>query len=273
MSDQNTHHPYQILQPQWRKKTLNVFMDALWRYYETLCPHKKAGNTKINNELKKIQKLRKHIKKYWLKGESEFYLTSLPLEAQNYGFLNDVLWKYLSAKRQEFTEKEKATSIKAANESLKSEVELLRNILAAPFWEKIQREKMLTDSVYKSPKDTSSEKSMIQNQIVIGDVYGQVIGVNKGQVIQESNYELLVMLQKLFGIVSLDDNLNSKIKSNAIGDIQTIQSQIMKKNPDKNILTRAKGALGVLADTIQVGEFAVKVIPLIKQITEKLLLY
>lgn len=264
MNEEQKYKPMQVLQPTWRKQTLNLFMNALWRYYEKLSEYAKPGNTQIETELKKIQRLRKHIKNYWGKGEDDFDLVTLPLEAQDYGFLLDILWKYNSAKKQELQEAQRSISVEAAHEHLNREANLIQEILQAEIWNGVERGKILTDSLYKPAEQIPQGNSPIQNQVVIGTVYGQVIGTNQGQVVQNNITNSQVTLQKLFELVSGNQELSDEIRSNAMGDIQTLQSQLMKRAPDKGILEKARNALGILADSAQVGQFAVQVAPLIK---------
>lgn len=269
--EQTKLSPMQVAQPNWRKQTLNLFNSALWRYEEKLIEHKKPGNTQIEKELKKVHRLKKHIKNYWKKGEDDFDLVSLPMEAQDYGYLYDLLWKYNSARNQEFKEAEATTTVKAALESEKREIDHIRETLQAEVWQAVERGKILIDSLYK-PKEVPAQSNTApySQQTIIGDVYGQVIGNNIGRATQNVYHESLVTLQELFNLVAKNDSLPEEIKRNAIGDIQTIQSQLMKSEPDKNILTKAKDALGVLANSIQVGQFATQALPLIQKLSEKL---
>lgn len=161
--------------------------------------------------------------------------------------------------------------VKAALESEKREIDHIRETLQAKVWQTVERGKILIDSLYK-PKEGSAQSNTApySQQTIIGNVYGQVIGNNIGQTTQNIYQDSLVTLQELFNLVSNDDSLSEEIKRNAVGDIQTIQSQLMKSKPDKNILTKAKDALGILADSIQVGQFAAQALPLIQKLSEKL---
>lgn len=267
MSDQEKYPPGQVLQTMWEKRKFSVFSNALWRYYEVLSKHRRPGNTTIGEELKKIQTLRAYIRK---SSSADDYMPSFRLEAQDFGFLLNVLWKYYSAKKQELEEAKRTTLIESANEHLEKEVELINEILQAALWERVERSKILVDSLYVSREEPKDPATPIHVQTTIGTVFGQVIGVNQGQATQNQSAGPLQLLQKLYEEVSSNKEIPNTIKSDAIGDIQTMQSQLMKTTPDKSILSKARDALSILADATQVGGLAKAAGPLLAELADKL---
>lgn len=271
MLDESKAHPKQILQPNWRKQTLNLFNDALCRYEQKLLKYKRPGNTQIEHELKKIHIMKSHIKSYWQNGEDELDLITLPMDAQSYGFLYDIYYKYYSGKKQELEEAKRTTLIEAALEGQAQEVENINEVLHAPIWETVERQKILVNSLY-IPKDVPLQSGNIPytQQTINGNVYGQVIGTNVGHASQSVFQDSLVTLQELFELVKERSDLPANIKADAIGDIQTIQSQLLKPKPDKSILDKVIESLSILADSVQVGQFALYAAPLIQKFLDHL---
>jgi hypothetical protein len=95
------------------------------------------------------------------------------------------------------------------------------------------RAKRLLD--LRRARASAAPKDPVQQQISIGNLYGQFAGINNGTMIQNNNQDVMEALNALTKVVS-ESELDEEKKQDVLGDIQTIQAQVTKKNPDRNIL-------------------------------------
>ena len=119
-------------------RTLRLYITAINRYMELLAPYNTKGNTSINNELEEIKKITRYIKNTLVTKESydnDDMEGALTMLGKHYGKLYDILWKYHNWKKQALKEKEAATTIQAALEGDRSELERVHEILKNPIWE------------------------------------------------------------------------------------------------------------------------------------------
>jgi len=90
-------------------------------------------------------------------------------------------------------------------------------------------------------------KDPVQQQITIGNLYGQFAAVNNGTMVQNNNQDVMEALNTLTKIIA-ESKIDEDKKQDALGDIQTIQAQATKKNPDRTILDAAFNGLQVVAN-------------------------
>ncbi|MDO8503883.1 MAG: hypothetical protein Q7S60_04320 [bacterium] len=269
--------PDQYVPLHWRVKTLKLFIKALQRYRELLQPHASQGNEKIRDEMTKINKLATHFREAINRGDGHWDLISLQLTGSTIGWLSDILHKYWRSKESLLQIQKQKTFVEGALEAEEKEVEELKEVLQNSLWERVDRIKVLVpDFVGQTANDSkdSERKSEIKQQITVGNLYGQVVfGDNFGNLNQGNTGETIKLLQELFNKIVEEKELPNEIKSDAIGDIQTIQSQVLKSKPDKGIIQTAMTSLQVLANASQVAQFAMIAVPYIdklKQLIEKI---
>lgn len=99
-------------------------------------------------------------------------------------------------------------------------------------------------------------KDPVQQQITIGNLYGQFAGVNNGTMVQNNNQDVLESLDALTKITAESD-LEDAVKQDVLGDIQTVQAQITKKSPNRQIMEAAFVGIQVLANLAQIASVAV----------------
>ena len=94
---------------------------------------------------------------------------------------------------------------------------------------------------------TAVPKDPVQQQITIGNLYGQFTGVNNGTMVQNNNQEVMEALNALTKIIA-ESKIENDTKRDVLGDIQTIQAQVIKKNPDRKIIEAAFNQLQVITN-------------------------
>ncbi len=248
----------------WRVSTLKMFTRVLRRYIDLLLPHASLSNKTISEEIKKMTHLVVYIRGIMSRSFGDFDIVACAMLAKTYGKLYDALWKYYNWKKQLYEEKKRTISIESALEGDKAELDQINEILCLPEWEKFTRHKVLVGDFFGSEAPKSKDP-VIQQQITISNLYGQFAGINNGQMIQNENKEVLEALTQLAKLV-VENKIPDSVKSDALGDIQTIQSQVMKSNPDKTILKMAGESLGVLGNLTQIGSFVIAVQPYLNTI-------
>ncbi len=270
--------PSEFQRTQWKGKTIKIFIQALAKYKRLLVPHADKSNKKVRKEIKDVGRLIAHFREKSKEAQDDGGFIDINLMGSTYGLLSDIMHKHGAILESELKEKKKVSFVEGALEGEEKEVKEITKVLQNPFWQRVERVRTLVPhfSEPKTEKDDTKDKqdSIIQQQITIGSLYGQaVFGDNYGQLMQEEKGDILKALQDLFEEVRTAKTIPEEIKSNAIGDIQTIQSQTMKAKPDKGIVNRAVKSLSVLADASQVAQFALRVLPhleKLQKIVEKL---
>lgn len=274
MQDDRNIHDEETVIRQWRGSTLKLFVEAFNRYLQLLVPHNSPNNKKVSEEIRLVRALVQHIKNQLAKADDDYDIVDLPLEGKNYKLLSDVLHKYYAIERSELENKKKVNLVEGALEGEEAEVEKMREILQLPLFQQIERRRTLVPdlSLPEQKKDTPQlSEAKIQQQITIGNLYGQaVFGDNFGQLQQSNNQELLTTLQELFKIVSDAKDLPVEIKGTAIANIQTLQAQALSPKPDRTIVDKARASLSSLADASQVAQFGITIAPLLHKISELL---
>lgn len=109
-------------------------------------------------------------------------------------------------------------------------------------------------------------KDPVQQQITIGNLYGQFATVNNGTMIQNNaNQEVMEALNSLTKIIA-ESKVDDEVKQDMLGDIQTIQSQVTKKNPNRQILEIAFNGLQVITHIAILA--SISVIPYLDKIQQ-----
>lgn len=239
-----------LVRGQWEKQTLKVFREAIKRYIEVLDPLRGEGNHDVEKETKDWFAILGKISEEIDKLTDDMEQGELPLLGKNYGKLNDILWKYHSAKKQLLEERKRKVLEEAAHQGATEELEKVNIVLGFGFWEHVNRKKCLVESFYpkEEPKNESQTVSM---QITIGNVYGQFAALNNGTMIQNNNSEAVDALRKITDAL-VASSLPDKEKQEALLDIETVQTQLKKENPNRKMLELGLGALQVAANAAQI---------------------
>lgn len=259
---------WQLVGMNCRVSTLKLFYDSLNKYRSKLAPHHKENNKTIKEEIDRIDGMLSHISSLISKydDDGDYYLTELHMRRMDYERLHDVFYKYYTGKKAKLRLQEATNNVKGALEAEEQEIKNIEEVLNGPFFQDLDRSSALVDDL----QDVDNQAvAKIEQQITIGNLYGQLVaGNNYGTMKQENNSELISLLQSLFDELVVLETISEQVKNNAIGDIQTMQAQAMKNTPDRTILERAREGLSVLADSLQVGQFAVVAAPYIQKIDE-----
>jgi hypothetical protein len=88
-------------------------------------------------------------------------------------------------------------------------------------------------------------------QITIGNLYGQFAALNNGTMIQSNNSEVVTALREITDAL-IASGLPEKEKQEALLDVETMQSQLKKDNPNRKMLEIGLGSLQVAANAAQV---------------------
>lgn len=263
--------PSQNVNSHWRVSSIKVFIEAFQRYQHLLKPHNLKGNEEVIKEIDKAKRLIKYFRER-IKGKNDYQLAEVPCMGSTFGLIRDVLYKYWNFKKAELKKKKVKTFVKGALEGEEKEVEKIREILQVPFWQRVTRGKTLVpDFTSQAPKKKERKKPMphVKQNISIKYLHGQaVFGVNYGKLVQTRNKKLVKVLQSLLDEIVASEGASEEIKDSVIGDIRTIESQVIKPKPDKNILKKAWKSLDTAIKTAKIAELTQKAVPYIEKIKD-----
>lgn len=248
---------------QWRVSSLKIFTEALLRYEELLTPHRIPHNTQIAEEIRVVQVYKKLIRS-WVNQNHDDIMIHTTMDGKGYMLLNSVLHKFWRYKEALLKEKEKYTTIEAALEGERGNVEKIREILQSPIWQRLERRQLLVGDFHNPPPPPSSTPSTsLQQQIYIGSIEGgnAFFGINQGQIEQSTNVELNEILKDLFDKLAKTPDIPDAARSNAIGAVQTIKVQTMTASPDKSILEKSLKTLEACANMAQIAQLGAIILP------------
>jgi hypothetical protein len=119
---------------------------------------------------------------------------------------------------------------------------------------KASRAKRLLD--IRRARVANVPKDPVKQQITIGNLYGQFAAVNNGTMVQNNNQDVMEALNALTNIIA-DSKLDEDKIQDALGDIQTLQAQATKKNPDRKIAEIAFNSLQVVTNLAIIASIGV----------------
>lgn len=243
-------HDEQNVPGDFEKQTLIVFKFAILKYIQCLEPLIGDGNHAINKEIEDWNAILLRINRL-IKGlTNNNEMDKLNLLGKNYGKLYDILWKHHNAKKQLLDEKKKVVLEEAAHEGATEELAEINRVLQFDFWNHVTRHKALVESFY--PKEEPKKESQnVQMQITIGNLYGQFAAFNNGTMVQNNNTEAVEALRAITDAL-VASKLPDQEKQEALLDIESMQSQLKKERPNKNLLEAGLTSLQVAANIAQI---------------------
>ena len=237
----------------WEKSTLLIFKNSITRYLEVLKLLRADGNKDIEKDLVDWSAILQSINEEISKLDIDYESGDLPMYGKNYGKLFDILWKQCSYKKQLLDERKRKILAEAAHQGATEELEQIRSVLSLPFWEQVNRQNALVDSFYPSELENPPKEKNSGLQVTIGNLYGQFAAYNYGAMTQHNNSEVVNALKDV-----TDELVNSKIpddkKQDALADIQVMQTQLQRSQPNRKILEICLQGLQVAANLAQISQ-------------------
>ncbi len=126
----------------------------------------------------------------------------------------------------------------------------------------IARIQIMGETVLTNGKDISgnlgSKTTYGDKSPIIENVSDSTLNFGDGNIVNQNHQTIIDKLSDLKKEVITNANLTSGQKNQAIGDIETIRSQLGKETPNKNIIKEAwtglKGFLGDIKTIIEIGK-------------------
>jgi hypothetical protein len=241
MNQAKMYGDYDVVPAMWRISTLKEFQKAIERYIELLTPHKSEHNKQINKEIIAMTFFLKRVIETIAKGDGDFDTQEFLMEGKTCGKLHDILWKYNGWKDQLFREKERVTTIPAALEGDKKELETIREILQIPIWQQVTRHKILVEN-FSSITPPKTENPVMQQVINVQTLNGILAGTNNGTITQNNeSKEVLKAIQDLAAILE-ERKINEQYTKEAFNHLQELQGELLKPYPDNSKLKQAGNA-------------------------------
>jgi hypothetical protein len=179
------------------------------------------------------------------------------------------LWKYKSAKSQEYNEKKRFETIKGELYNEEQELNQLQELLQAQIFmdidEKRERRKILMDSLYIEPevmKRKTLQPQSVTNHIQIENNYGQAVANNQGIMNQTNNPEITELLKQLITKV-LESDIPQNEKEEYIADLEVMKTESTKLIPNKKIFEFKLPTVEKLAAYATIASFAAQVLPVL----------
>ncbi|GEM_PF-4272414 len=264
----------QLLQPrQEYGKTIKydkvcLLQEALSVQMEYLNERNRQGNQKIADELEQLRKLHRsvhwQVEKY-RKQDPEHYTW----DAEGYLFSGEG-WAILKAAlgllvRSVEAERQKKLAEGEPPEvvqDLEGKLNLIQEFLTWDIFSKVDEYPLIGQNRAMGEKQPQASGDITINA-TIHNVGSGIVAVGKDISIQQNFLPLSKALYELFEIVDSSLDLDDKQKEVAKGSIQTIQSQLTMREPDRGIISRAWHAIEKVAAIGGAIELLARISPLI----------
>ena len=247
-------------------ETIKSILTALSLYLKALNDVPRKSPT-IESETRKVTAT---IGILYDDGDETKGLIDVRLDKELWQIIRGVCGRYAEAKESKLTTIRRTELVQGSTELEEKELQQLKNFLHAPDVVKLGLKEPLVSSFHRLLPSDNNAADMMSVQVQVGDIYGgqlMVGGTVSGSQQQNNFSDLGEQLSKLAEKL-LDEkvDLDPELRGNSLGDVQTIQSQLTKPQPDKKIVVGAVKKLRVLADTAQVGQAAAVLAPHIHKI-------
>jgi hypothetical protein len=182
--------------------------------------------------------------------------------------------EYLTAKSSKLELVKAAELVNGSTDQDQLALEQLSGFLDADGVKGLEMKTLLVKSFSSLMPSDGDMADKMTIQVQAGNVYGQLVvaGTNNGSITQNNSYtEIYKTLDELTAELSNESNdILPETRSDALGDIQSIQAQLTKSKPSKSVIDAALKGLSVVADAAQVGQVAVTLAPHVHTLTQLL---